>query len=182
MGFTVNVVDDISMGITHVLRGEDHLSNTSKHLELYSSALPDLPMPMILKDPKIGKARCLNGESALIEESARHFLSQAVVNFTLLGGRPRTAKRQASKNCSKDSKRISERGAIDEKKMSHLNFEYMKVLPIEEYEKSARQALTSSNLIDENVDGEYLGVLLCEKIDSFENLPGFPPLLPKITQ
>ena len=28
----VNVVDDISMGITHVLRGEDHLSNTSKHL------------------------------------------------------------------------------------------------------------------------------------------------------
>jgi len=29
------VVDDLEMGVTHVLRGEDHLSNTAKHLELF---------------------------------------------------------------------------------------------------------------------------------------------------
>ena len=33
----VNVVDDIEMQITHVIRGEDHLSNTPKHIELYQA-------------------------------------------------------------------------------------------------------------------------------------------------
>ncbi|MEO6055057.1 MAG: glutamate--tRNA ligase, partial [Chthoniobacterales bacterium] len=33
----VNVVDDIEMGITHVIRGEDHLSNTPKHVEIYNA-------------------------------------------------------------------------------------------------------------------------------------------------
>ena len=33
----VNVIDDIDMKITHVIRGEDHLSNTSKHMELYKA-------------------------------------------------------------------------------------------------------------------------------------------------
>jgi glutamyl-tRNA synthetase len=31
----VNVVDDLEMGITHVIRGEDHLSNTAKHIALF---------------------------------------------------------------------------------------------------------------------------------------------------
>ncbi len=33
----VNVVDDIEMKMTHVIRGEDHLSNTPKHIELYQA-------------------------------------------------------------------------------------------------------------------------------------------------
>jgi len=39
----VNVVDDIEMGITHVIRGEDHLSNTSKHVELFKAFGAALP-------------------------------------------------------------------------------------------------------------------------------------------
>jgi glutamyl/glutaminyl-tRNA synthetase len=31
----VNVVDDLEMGVTHVIRGEDHLSNTAKHIALF---------------------------------------------------------------------------------------------------------------------------------------------------
>ena len=31
----VNVVDDLDMGVTHVIRGEDHLSNTAKHIALF---------------------------------------------------------------------------------------------------------------------------------------------------
>ncbi len=183
----VNVVDDISMGITHVLRGEDHLSNTSKHLELYKAFGTPPPifahMPMILKDPKIGKGKMSKRDKgALIEEyQQRHFLSQAVVNFiALLGWSPKDGKEVLTIEELLERfeiKDIQKAGArFDDKKMSHLNFEYMKVLPICEYEKYARQALTSSNLIDENVDGEHLrGVLeLCrEKIDSFENLPAF---------
>src|SRR5204863_13382 len=33
----VNVVDDLDMGITHVIRGEDHLSNTAKHIALFQA-------------------------------------------------------------------------------------------------------------------------------------------------
>jgi glutamyl-tRNA synthetase len=48
----VNVVDDITMNITHVIRGEDHLSNTPKHQELYKALGATPPhfahMPLIL--------------------------------------------------------------------------------------------------------------------------------------
>ncbi len=48
----VNVVDDITMKITHVIRGEDHLSNTPKHVELYRALGAEPPqfahMPLIL--------------------------------------------------------------------------------------------------------------------------------------
>lgn len=183
----VNVVDDISMGITHVLRGEDHLSNTSKHLELYKAFKATPPifahMPMILKDPKVGKGKMSKRDKgALIEEyQQRHFLPQAVVNFiALLGWSPKDGKEVLSIEELLERfeiKDIQKAGArFDEKKMSHLNFEYMKILPIDEYENSARKALKASNLIDESVDGDYLRAVLelCrEKIDSFENLPGF---------
>jgi glutamyl-tRNA synthetase len=48
----VNVVDDIEMQISHVIRGEDHLSNTPKHIELYRALGAEPPrfahMPLIL--------------------------------------------------------------------------------------------------------------------------------------
>ena len=40
----VNVVDDIAMHVTHVIRGEDHLSNTSKHAELFKAFGAPLPI------------------------------------------------------------------------------------------------------------------------------------------
>ncbi|MDG1667664.1 MAG: glutamate--tRNA ligase family protein, partial [Opitutae bacterium] len=55
----VNVVDDIAMGITHVIRGEDHLSNTSKHVELFKAFGVEPPVfahiPLILKEVGSGK-------------------------------------------------------------------------------------------------------------------------------
>ena len=65
---------------------------------------------------------------------------------------------------------------FDEKKMSHLNFEYMKTMPIDEYSQYAKAALAKADLIDRNSDSEYVNACLkiCqEKIDSFENLPSF---------
>jgi glutamyl-tRNA synthetase len=51
----VNVVDDLEMGITHVIRGEDHLSNTPKHLALYEALGAQPPVfahiPLILRRP-----------------------------------------------------------------------------------------------------------------------------------
>jgi glutamyl/glutaminyl-tRNA synthetase len=59
----VNVVDDIAMRVTHVIRGEDHLSNTSKHTELFRAFGAPLPVfahiPLILKQN--GPEKCRSG-------------------------------------------------------------------------------------------------------------------------
>ena len=88
-----NVVDDIAMGITHVIRGEDHLSNTSKHVELFKAFGAPVPsyahIPLILKQNGPGKMS-KRDQGALIEEYQRRgYLPEALVNFIcLLGWNP----------------------------------------------------------------------------------------------
>jgi glutamyl/glutaminyl-tRNA synthetase len=90
----VNVVDDIAMQVTHVIRGEDHLSNTSKHTELFKAFGAPLPVyahiPLILKQNGPGKMS-KRDQGALIEDyQKRGFLPEALVNFLcLLGWSPR---------------------------------------------------------------------------------------------
>ena len=81
----VNVVDDIAMGITHVIRGEDHLSNTSKHLELFKAFGAPVPsyahIPLILKQNGPGKMS-KRDQGALIEEYQRRgYLPEALRNY-----------------------------------------------------------------------------------------------------
>lgn len=183
----VNVVDDIAMKITHVIRGEDHLSNTSKHVELFNAFGVEPPkfahLPMILKNPKDGKGKMSKRDKgALIAEyKDRDFLPKAVRNFiALLGWSPKDDQEILSieeliERFSLDD--VQKGGArFDEKKMSHINFEYMKAMPVEAYANSASSALRKAGLIDDTTDQDYLVSCLkvCqEKIDSFENLPGF---------
>ncbi len=183
----VNVVDDIAMKITHVIRGEDHLSNTSKHVELFNAFGVEPPkyahLPMILKDPKDGKGKMSKRDKgALISEyKERNFLPGAVRNFiALLGWSPKDDQEVFTiealvRRFNLDD--VQKGGArFDEKKMSHLNFEHMKTLPISEYVESAKPALQKAGLIGESTDEQYLlsTLKICqEKIDSFENLPSF---------
>ncbi len=91
----VNVVDDIEMKISHVIRGEDHLSNTSKHVRLYEGFGVPAPVfahiPLILKSPEMGQGKMSKRDKgALIEEyQQRFFLPEALVNYlSLLGWNP----------------------------------------------------------------------------------------------
>ena len=85
----VNVVDDIEMGITHVIRGEDHLSNTPKHLALFKAfgveppAFAHIPLNLNQNGSKMSK----RDQGALIHEyQEKGFLPDAVNNYmTLLG-------------------------------------------------------------------------------------------------
>ena len=82
------------MGITHVIRGEDHLSNTSKHVELFKAFGVEPPkfahIPLILKESGPGKMS-KRDKGALIEEyEQRGFLASSVVNYiALLGWNPK---------------------------------------------------------------------------------------------
>lgn len=89
----VNVVDDLEMGITHVIRGEDHLSNTPKHIELFEAlgAAPPVyaHIPLILNAD--GSKMSKRDQGASVSEYAeKAYLPQAVVNYlALLGWSPK---------------------------------------------------------------------------------------------
>jgi glutamyl-tRNA synthetase len=89
----VNVVDDLEMGITHVIRGEDHLSNTAKHIALFRAFGAEPPryahIPLILNidGTKMSKRDFGASLTTYIEEG---FLPEAVVNYLcLLGWSPK---------------------------------------------------------------------------------------------
>jgi glutamyl-tRNA synthetase len=89
----VNVVDDIEMGMTHVIRGEDHLSNTPKHIELYQALGAKPPqfahIPLILNRDGSKMSKRDQGASiaSYIEEG---YAPEAVVNYLcLLGWSPK---------------------------------------------------------------------------------------------
>ncbi len=183
----VNVVDDISMGITHIIRGEDHLSNTSKHLELYQAFGAQPPrfahLPLILKDPAQGKGKMSKRDKgALVEDYRnRHYLPAAVRNFiALLGWSPKGDREVMDIGEIIDRFRLEDiqksPAHFDEKKMNHINFEHLKTLPIESYTWFARPVLTASNVLPEETDEDYLQrvLALCQdKVDSLENLSRF---------
>ncbi|MFP3953762.1 MAG: glutamate--tRNA ligase [Candidatus Acetothermia bacterium] len=85
--FTYNfacVVDDAELGITHVMRGDDHLNNTPKQLLIYSALEIDPPefahFPMILgKDGKRLSKR--HGATSVLSYKERGFLPEGLVNF-----------------------------------------------------------------------------------------------------
>ncbi|MFP6872540.1 MAG: glutamate--tRNA ligase family protein [Verrucomicrobiales bacterium] len=89
----VNVVDDIEMGITHVLRGEDHLSNTAKHIALFEAlgAAPPVfaHIPLIL-NPDGSKMSKRDAGAGLQWYQDEGFLPEAVGNYlALLGWSPK---------------------------------------------------------------------------------------------
>jgi len=90
----VNVVDDLEMKITHVIRGEDHLMNTPKHLQLIAALGGTAPqyahLPLIL-NPDGSKMSKRDAGAAVDDYPRQGFLPQAVVNFiALLGWSPKT--------------------------------------------------------------------------------------------
>ena len=89
----VSVVDDIEMKITHVIRGEDHLSNTPKHIELYKALGATPPrfahMPLILNRDGSKMSKRDEG-AALGTYPEAGYAPEAVRNYlSLLGWSPK---------------------------------------------------------------------------------------------
>lgn len=86
--FTV-VVDDAAMGITHVIRGEDHLSNTPKHILLFRALGHAEPyfahLPLIL-NPDGTKMSKRKTQTAIGDYRGEGFLPEALVNYLALLG------------------------------------------------------------------------------------------------
>ena len=86
--FTV-VVDDAEMAISHIIRGEDHLSNTPKHILLFKALGADVPafahLPLIL-NPDRTKMSKRKSQTAVADYRAQGYIPEAFVNFLALLG------------------------------------------------------------------------------------------------
>jgi glutamyl-tRNA synthetase len=182
----VNVVDDIAMKVTHVIRGEDHLSNTSKHTELFKALGAPLPVyahiPLILKQNGPGKMS-KRDQGALIEEyQKRGFIPEALVNFLcLLGWSPKDDREKlplAEIVRLFDLPGINQSNArFDERKLAHMNMVYLHEMEPEKCFVLARDFLASRNFFAGAApDTGYLRevIALCQpKVRAVEDLPGF---------
>ncbi|MCS6242948.1 MAG: glutamate--tRNA ligase [Opitutus sp.] len=185
----VNVVDDIAMQITHVIRGEDHLSNTSKHVELFKAFGAPVPafahIPLILKQNGPGKMS-KRDQGALIEEyQKRGYLPEALVNFlSLLGWSPKDDREKmpiADIIALFDFPGVNQSNArFDDKKLAHMNMAYLLELPADDFVARARvyfekqaNPVTAAALAAE--PGYLREVLLLSqpKIKSLEELPAY---------
>jgi glutamyl-tRNA synthetase len=181
----VNVVDDIAMGITHVIRGEDHLSNTSKHTELMKAFGAPLPVyahiPLILKQNGPGKMS-KRDQGALIEEYQRRgFLPEALVNFLcLLGWNPGSGDNREKMPLAEivrlfDLPGVNQSNArFDEKKLAHMNWTYLAELPAEEYLRLAR-GFFERTAGAPPADAYFREIMLLSqpKVKSIEELPAY---------
>ena len=181
----VNVVDDIAMKVTHIIRGEDHLSNTSKHVHLYQGFGVSPPafahIPLILKQNGPGKMS-KRDQGALIEEYQRRgYVAEALVNFLcLLGWNPGDDREKmpiADIIRLFDLPGVNQSNArFDDKKLAHMNMAYLLELPAEQFVARARdyfqQVKSESALADENYFREVM-LLSQPKVKGFEELPAY---------
>ena len=144
----VNVVDDIAMNVTHIIRGEDHLSNTSKHVHLYDGFGVKPPafahIPLILKQNGPGKMS-KRDQGALIEEYQRRgYVPEALVNFLcLLGWNPGDDREKmpiAEIIPMFDLPGVNQSNArFDDKKLAHMNMAYLLEMPAERFVARSRE-------------------------------------------
>jgi glutamyl-tRNA synthetase len=148
----VNVVDDIEMKITHVIRGEDHLSNTPKHIALFRAFGVEPPryahLPMILNadgskmsksDPDPAKAR-LASLANYVEDG---FIAEAVRNYLcLLGWSPKDGKeiRPIEEIIAMfDLPQILRHNArFDATKLTWMNGEYIRAMSLDRFLELAK--------------------------------------------
>ncbi len=84
-----NVVDDYLMGITHVIRGEEFISSTPKHVQLYKAFVWNQPifahLPIILGKDK-SKLSKREGAKSVLEYREDGYLKEAILNYMALVG------------------------------------------------------------------------------------------------
>ncbi len=180
----VNVIDDLEMGITHVIRGEDHLSNTAKHIALFNAFGVKPPhyahIPLILNQDGSKMSKRDTGAS-LSHYMENGFAPEAVLNYLcLLGWSPKNNReKMALSEITElfDLPQILRHNAkFDLEKLSWLNGEYLREMSDERFHELAVHALAKAG-IDTNLHPlDYVKAALdtCKgKVKTFADLPAY---------
>lgn len=160
----VNVIDDLLMGITHVIRGEDHLSNTAKHIALFRAFGAEVPkyahIPLILNNDGSKMSKRDTGASMNTYMDG-FFLPQAVVNYLcLLGWSPKDDRQVMP------IQEVIERfdlpqilrgnARFDMVKMQWMNAEYLKTAPVPQWNALCLRELHKAGIDTSEFSDEYI--------------------------
>jgi glutamyl-tRNA synthetase len=143
------VVDDIDMGVTHVIRGEDHITSTPRQMLLIEALGADIPiyahLPLIIGEDKkkLGKR---HGAVTYNEFEALGYLPEAIVNYlALLGWNPGDEREVFSKEeliKEFSLERVGKSPAMfSYEKLDSINRHYMLALDEQEYENRVMEFL-----------------------------------------
>ena len=163
-----NVVDDHLMKITHVIRGEEWLSSTPKHVLLYDAFEWERPifahLPLLL-NPDRSKLSKRQGDVAVEDYRDKGFLKEALINFVaLLGWNAGDDKEFYYMNELVESfslERVNKAGAVfDLQKLNWLNAEHLRKKSSEELLLDLKLEIQKSKFKDQNYSDEYLSLII----------------------
>jgi glutamyl-tRNA synthetase len=168
-----NVVDDIRDRITHIIRGQDHMSNTTRQVLLYQALNAPLPvfahMPLTLDLQKRKISKRSHGEVVAVQfYREKGFLPWALCNFlALLGWNPGTDQEIFSReeliqaftleritkvnsvfNCQKNDPKF-----FTDPKLLSMNEQYLRTLPLEDLALWVKQDFVQQGLWQEEYEG-----------------------------
>ena len=150
------VIDDMLMKISHVIRGEDHISNTYKQILIYEALGAEVPrfghLGMILA-PDRSKLSKRHGATAVSDFVKQGYLTEALINFVaLLGWAPSDGEEIKPVEKIAEDFRINEisssNSIFEYDKLKWMNSHYIKQLPIEELKEKLKPYLTDYDLTE----------------------------------
>jgi len=180
----VNVVDDLEMNVTHVIRGEDHLSNTAKHIALFKAFGAEPPnyahIPLILNIDGTKMSKRDKGAS-LTTYMSEGYLPEALVNYlSLLGWSPKGNREKLPLSEiieAFDLPGILRHNArFDLAKLNWLNGEYIREMSGERFYEFSVQALERNGVEISKYPAEFVTAALdtCKgKVKLFSDLPAY---------
>jgi len=179
-----NVVDDLEMQVTHVIRGEDHLTNTAKHIALFRAFGVEPPkyghIPLILNPDGTKMSKREKGAS-LQMYTDDGYLPEAVVNYLcLLGWSPKGNREKLAIDevvQAFDLPQILRHNArFDLQKLLWLNGEYIRELTVERFCQYGVEFLSRAGLPLKDFPDHYVNAALASchgKVKTFSELPSY---------
>ena len=180
----VNVIDDLEMNITHVIRGEDHLSNTAKHIALFRAfgvAPPQYAHIPLILNPDGSKMSKRDQGASLSSYMEEGYAPEAVANYLcLLGWSPKNNReKMALEEVVElfDLPQILRHNArFDLTKLTWLNGEYIREMNPDRFYELSIHALAKAGLETNRYPTDYVKAALdtCKgKFKLFGELPGY---------
>jgi glutamyl-tRNA synthetase len=205
------VVDDATMGITHVIRGNDHLNNTPRQLQIYKALgypLPKFGHVSMILGPDKKKLSKRHGAQSVMEYQKMGYLPQAVVNYLVrlgwsYGDQEEFTREELIEKFSLEAVGRSA-AAINPGKLDWLNSQYIKRIEVDElverfrpFIEGKRYSITDPNLLRKAVlslrersktlveMADLSGFYFCEEIAYDEKAAGkflIPDIVPVLEQ
>ncbi|MED9902895.1 MAG: glutamate--tRNA ligase [Lachnospiraceae bacterium] len=173
-----NVVDDHTMNITHVVRGNEYLSSSPKYTRLYEAFGWQVPVYVhlpLITDENHKKLSKRSGHSSFEDLIAQGFLTEAVVNYiALLGWSPEDNREIFSLQeliQEFDYRRISKSPAVfDIVKLKWMNGEYLKAMDADAFYETAEPYLKEA--LGEGFDLKKIAAMVKTRIEVFPDIAG----------